>query len=311
LIGCVDEPREVETAETETYLCSTSSCDGPVLPRCSSTCSASADCDTPCRLPDGSSTSCGDQGSCRSCGSTCSASADCYESCKGTNGAITSCGALNTCQKYDVYCAYPTITSAAVSSTHESSSVEAYMYYASASNPKSGQVPVKIGGEWTDTNDAWAANFRGPIRVTGATAKTQWEWDNDDYYGMATSFRFVGAPYTYGRECIGVPRGKSTVPTIPRLTTKAETVYEDDECLDEFSGVPGTGAICNPDDLVGHFWIDRSACTTQVFNAGQAQGWTTQTTAISDGSVAKVKYKMYCYSCKGSWSADCSTGYQY
>jgi hypothetical protein len=183
------------------------------------------------------------------------------------------------------------------------------MYFASAPNPKSGSVPAKIGGE-TMVTDTWAANFRGPIPVTGQTAKTQWEWDNDAYFGMSASFGPWGTPYAYGRECASVPRGKTIAP-IPKLTLKTETVYEDDECLDEWSGIPGTGGICNPDDLVGHFWIDRSACNAQVFNLGQAQGWTLQATAPSDGSISLLRYRMYCYSCKNAWSRNCTTGYQY
>lgn len=304
LVGCtVDREDPEPTSTVESELCN--DC-GPILPKCSSVCSTTADCDSPCRLIDGSESSCFGYGTCQTCSSTCSATADCNESCK-LNGAMTTCGAQNSCQKYDVYCAYPAITYAEVSSTHESYSDFAYMYFASASHPKSGSVPRMMGNRETSTTDTWASNFRGPFPVTGENRRTQWEWDNDAAYGMQARFGFKAAPYAYGRECLSVPRGKALAPPVPRLTIKSETVYEDDECLDEATGIGGTG-ICNPDDLVGHFWMDRSACNDQVFAQGQASGWTTGKSATTDGSLSKVSYELYCYSCKNAWSPSCSAG---
>jgi len=90
---------------------------------------------------------------------------------------------------------------------------------------------------------------------------------------------------------------------VPTLTRKRQTVYEDDECF---------GFVCNPDDLVGHFEIDRSICNAQVFGAGQSQGWTTRRiSAAVDGSIASVGYQLYCYSCQNTADPYCGAGIVY
>lgn len=266
-------------------------------PRCSDACTSSSYCATSCIGSFNRKITCGEYGRCQSCASACTATASCATTCmEGTTRS--SCLGYGTCQKYDAYCAYPVITSAAVSDNNESGAggAQAYMYFASSGYyPKSGTFASAIGGYAYDPGIAWASNFRGPAQVGGESSRVQWEWDDSIRGGLSVTWGSAGAPYLYGRQCWRVPAGSS----IPKMTTKTEKVYEDDECFFGF---------CNPDDYVGSFTIDRGVCNTEIFGRGIAHGWSSTRAASVTGDISQVGYKLWCYSCKSTPTGRCSDG---
>lgn len=279
--------------------CTSSSSGGgtTTLPSCGMACTVNSDCGTSCKA-NGQETTCGAYGVCRSCAAACDASASCYTSCRN-HGAVTTCGGYGSCKRYDVYCGYPVITRSTVSDNNESGTggAIAYMYFGSARYPKTDTYPSFIGGNTYDPAIAWASNFRGPLQVTGESSRPQWEFFDSAPGGLSVSFGAAGTPYLYGKQCISVTAGYPA----PILTAKQESVYEDDECW---------GPICNPDDHVGSFTVDRAACNAEVFNLGSSTGWTSTQSAGVTGDVSLVTYKLWCYSCKNVDSPYCSTGVQ-
>lgn len=261
---------------------------------CSSVCSASSACHTFCTASDGAESTCGAHGVCGTCTSLCSTNAPCSTGCK-VGSSVTSCGGYGLCRKHDVYCAYPVITSAEIWDNHESGAggAYAYMYFGSAL-PKSDTFPSRIGGFSYDPNSAWASNFRGPGQILGESARPQWEWYDSAPGGLSVSFNLHGTPYIYGRTCLPVLAGAP----MPALGVKHESVYEDDECF---------GPICNSDDCVGSFQIDRSGCNS-IFDQGAQTGWTMPRGAIVGGDIRYLNYRLWCYSCKNSESTSCTTG---
>jgi hypothetical protein len=302
---------EEEVESNEEGICA-NGCQEPTgLPLCSSTCTNVSDCSKPCEGADGSPTTCGGANKCKSCLYACTSSAACSTTCK-SGTSITSCGNYGTCKKYDVYCAYPVLTEAAIWDNNELGNglggpfTDAYMYFASSSTaPKSGNYPSEIGGKHFDPTMAWASNFRGPEAITGESSRTQWEWYDGapggydaEYFSPGPGFS-AGAPYIYGKECRAVTAGSAA----PTLTAKSEHVYEDDECLDL-----GLGEVCNADDWVGQFTIDRGYCNSEVFGDGQNNQWTEEHAAQVTSDLRYVRYKLWCYSCKSSWTNSCSNG---
>lgn len=287
------DPEQVETAEDG--LCS-GDCPVPATPTCADTCNYASDCSKPCEGSDGAQTTCGGVKICRTCSSTCTTSAACNATCK-SGSTITSCGNFGTCKKYDVYCAYPVLTEASVWDNNESGTggAQAYMYFDSATSPKSGSYPSHIGGLSYDPLSSWASNFRGPMKVAGESARPQWEFFDSGPFGLDASYGSAGAPFIYGKQCLSVVAGAAT----PTLTTRSEHVYEDDEC---FAG------ICNPDDWVGQFTIDRSYCNTEVFGTGSTGAWSSVHAAAVTSDLKSVKYKLWCSACKSSWTASCASG---
>jgi hypothetical protein len=276
---------------------------GGLDPWCSEACTSAADCDQTCRRPNGVVTTCGalstpTQRTCRTCVAACSSTGSCYETCRSTSGAITTCGVINQCRKYDVYCAYPTLTDQVVSDINESGAGGpfAYMYFGSAApQTKSGDVPSQLGGHPYTPSSFWASNFRGPHQMYGESARYQWEWYDDPPSGKSMSWGDYGTPFKYGQQCISVTKNSAA----PALTVKTEAVYEDDECI---------GPICNPDDFVGSFTIDRANCNHQVFGSGALTGWTSELAATVNNDLATVNYRLWCYSCKDAWSPSCTAG---
>jgi hypothetical protein len=141
----------------------------------------------------------------------------------------------------------------------------------------------------------WASNFRGPHRVDGGSALTQWEWSQDvtdaSPYYEDVDWGPSGTPYLYGQACYKVTVGAAR----PNMGYKRETVYEHDE-------------YGNPDDYVGGFMIDRTKCETDVWSKGYPTGWTAEHFGEAWGSLASfdVGYKLWCYSCQNTTS--CTTG---
>jgi hypothetical protein len=272
--------------------------DPPTLPLCSSTCNYASDCAKACESNDGTQTTCGGVKVCRSCSNACTATASCSTTCKN-GSSITTCGGYGTCQKYDVYCAYPVITAARISDNNESGTggAVAYMYFGSATSPKTANFPSVIGGYNYTTISAWASNFRGPYPVNGESARTQWEWYDSAPGGLAVDFGDKGTPYIYGKECRAVSAGSP----IPNLTTKTENIYEDDECF---------WGICNPDDYVGSFTMNRAFCNSEVFASGLTEKWSTGHSATVTGDVSLVNYKLWCSACLDATSPYCSKGLQ-
>ena len=78
-------------------------------------------------------------------------------------------------------------------------------------------------------------------------------------------------------------------------------MYEDDECWN---------GICNPDDYVGSFTIDRGVCNAEVFASGGTAAWTTEHQATRTGDVSRVDYRLWCSACKNVGSPYCSSGVQ-
>jgi hypothetical protein len=253
-----------------------------------------------------SSTTCGDDTgegteTIKAC-SACTYSDACSLQCTTSTGALSSCGAVNHCQKYDVYCAYPTLTDVAVYDINETGAggTYAYMYFGSSSpyGNKSGTFARSLGGQYFQNTSAWASNFRGPKQIYGETERYQWEFFDSYEQGMEKSFGAYGTPYLYGRQCVSVKR----LAPVPTLSAKTEQVYEDDEC---FFG------ICNPDDFVGSFTIDRSVCNREVFATGARTGWSTKQSAPVTNDLRTVNYRLWCYSCLNSQSTTCSEGVTY
>lgn len=298
--GAADDGVSVDLDVAPQATCTT--CGDPTAPsdptpRCSDACTSTALCGTTCIGSNSRKITCGEYGKCQSCASACTATSACSTVCM-SGSTKSSCLGYGTCQKYDAYCAYPVITDAAVSNNNESGlgGAQAYMYFGSSGYyPKSGTFASQIGGYAYDPTVAWASNFRGPVQVGGESSRVQWEWDDSIRGGLSVSWGSKGTPYLYGRQCWRVPAGGS----IPTLTTKAEKVYEDDEC---FFG------ICNPDDYVGSFTIDRGACNAEIFGRGLAHGWSSVHAASVTGDVSRVSYKLWCYSCKNTANGRCTDG---
>jgi hypothetical protein len=215
----------------------------------------------------------------------------------------------------DHYCYYPVLMSAEVTDVHEGENGPlGYMYFGDMS-PKSGDLPASLGTgvpltgsnappqTWYSYNtDAWASNFRGPHRVVGETSRTQWEWNQHvvDMYGSESNSwgnggtPLVGRPYYFSPWCRTVSAGAPR----PATGSREEDVWEHDECW---------GPFCNEDDHVGGFRIFGWACEQEVWSKGYLTGWTTVQQADVSGSIAAIDYKLWCYSCKNTYSS-CSTG---
>jgi hypothetical protein len=81
------------------------------------------------------------------------------------------------------------------------------------------------------------------------------------------------------------------------LGYKTEYVYEGYECL---------LVVCNPDDYVGGFRIDRRRCETNVWSRGYATGWTHIYSAIVWDDIYSVRYKLWYFACSNTTS--CASG---
>jgi hypothetical protein len=174
------------------------------------------------------------------------------------------------------------------------------MYFASAYATKKDSFPAQIGGVPYTPTIAWASNFRGPHRVDGESERPQWEWYDNAPGGHRVDLGPYGSPYIYGRECRAVFAGSP----VPALSTKRETVWEDDECW---------GPFCNGDDEVGSFDVNRGYCSPDVWNrAGSpASGWSSIHQATGSGDVDWVNYRLWCYSCRNEPNTySCSNRFQ-
>jgi hypothetical protein len=181
-------------------------------------------------------------------------------------------------QIYDWYCAYPEVIGSNIANYHESTVTgpEAYMYMTGYGGAKKGNTvdylgtgdPNLLGAPSTARinydNNVWGSNFQGGKRIVGESARPQWEWGDVTSNGGAYSGRRY--PLTVARICQAYPPGSTDL----SLGSTTISVYEDDECV----WTP-FGDICNPDDYVGFFTVDRDSCLDEVFDAGYHQGWTT------------------------------------
>ena len=203
-------------------------------------------------------------------------------------GCPQDCG---PCPPRDFYCSYPEVQRASISNCHESSlNAPGYMYMTGSGGAKTGDVPLALGtGENAkpgaptleltpyDT-EVWASNFQGSQRITGESARPQWEWP----CRAANSNRRY--PLKQAAICRTLP--VATPPT--SLGSSLVRVKEADECLFIF---------CNPDDDVGSFQVNHDACVEQVFSRGFDRGWTAPIEQRGRGDIVAVRHRNWCYRC--------------
>ena len=196
------------------------------------------------------------------------------------------------CRK-DFFCSYPELQRASISSCHEGPlNPPSYMYMTESGGAKTGDLPPALGtgGEARpggptlertqyDT-DVWAANFQGIERVTGESARPQWEWQC--FHGEADSPRRY--PLKQAAMCRALAAG--TPPT--SLGSSSVRVKEADECISVF---------CNPDEGVGSFQVNHDACVEQVFSRGFDRGWTAPIEHRGRKDIEVVRYRNWCYRC--------------
>ncbi len=210
----------------------------------------------------------------------------------------------------DFFCSYPELQSASISDCHEGPlNPPSYMYMTESGGAKAGDVPAALGtGEEAQPGaptlertsydtDVWASNFQGLERVTGETARPQWEWRC--ILGEADSPRRY--PLKQAAVCRSLPPG--TPPT--SLGSSSVRVKEADECF----------IFCNPDDPVGSFEVNHDACVEQVFSRGFNRGWTApieqrprpgptpQCPLCFRNDIVVVRYRNWCYRCLNAF--DC------
>ncbi|MFN0247869.1 MAG: hypothetical protein ACKV2T_13355 [Kofleriaceae bacterium] len=294
LAACAAEspsPSTTSTIEQRLDPCDDDQCPQDDLPSCEY-CDETSTCHFECRDErTGDHTTCADAGYCQSC-DVCGPDVSCSEQCMEDDGRVTTCATQKAqCQKWDVYCAFPAIFEAGITNSHEGrlNGPESFMYFRGAGGVKTGNYPTMLGGRTFDPNSAWASNFRGPAHVSGT--RPQWEWT-----GPSTNFHRYPFIYGSGGRCRAVP-ANAPIPVLPDHT---ELVYEDDECW---------GFVCNPDDYVGKFTMQRSRCTADVFDRGQMSGWSPIHYATgASGSIRHVRYELWCYSCLDSPTQNCGTG---
>ena len=196
----------------------------------------------------------------------------------------------------DFICSYPELQSASISDCQEGPlTPPSYMYMTESGGAKTGDLPPALGtGERAQPGgptlerteydtDVWASNFQGLERVTGKSARPQWEWRC--HLGEADSSRRY--PLKQAAVCRALPSG--TLPT--SLGSSVVRVKEADECFLIF---------CNPDEGVGSFRVNHDACVEQVFSRGFDRGWTAPIEQRGRKDIEAVRYRSWCYRCRNA-----------